>query len=546
MEHCPHVGNLRLDGNKTLLSPAHWSCSQCGTTESVWGCLLCSNVACGRDAGKHALDHFKQSNHPLAIEINKKYVHCYFCDAYVFNDNSHNELQLIRDTLNQLATQTYGEARTRSGRILRQASVNFAKDESRVVEESSKQADKLYTAECHCRISLLMRVFSAWQHYNKDHKCHSKSSTIAGKSTLMPPPLHLPSKMVKRRLAAGVTGLRNLGNTCYMNSALQALSHQTLFRECFRLLNVQQTVSCRRLYMRQTTMECFKEVTRPITKKKHQCRARYAQSGLKGGTEEDEESGNGREDQEVDSANREVSLCKALHAIFRVMWSGKWAMVTPHAVLSAVWSKISGFRGYSQQDTHEFLCELLCELQSELREFPDSAAVIFSEPMRNVVLPSEIISSSFEGQLMSAVVCHTCNTVSETIESFYDLSLDFPLNNSRESGDKHSTQPFSYNLTDLLQHFTMWETLDGCIYSCTYCNQKRRGSNSQFQCASKQLMLHKPPDVLRLHLKRFRLDIDWNNGMRQIVPRSVCMSRSPQLSMSVRIATSTPLMRHHI
>ena len=58
--------------------------------------------------------------------------------------------------------------------------------------------------------------------------------------------------------------------------------------------------------MRQTTMECFKEVTRPITKKKHQCRARYAQSGLKGGTEEDEESGNGREDQEVDSANREV------------------------------------------------------------------------------------------------------------------------------------------------------------------------------------------------------------------------------------------------
>ena len=36
VEHCPHVGNLRLDGNKTLLAPAHWSCTRCGTTESVW------------------------------------------------------------------------------------------------------------------------------------------------------------------------------------------------------------------------------------------------------------------------------------------------------------------------------------------------------------------------------------------------------------------------------------------------------------------------------------------------------------------------------
>lgn len=70
--------------------------------------------------------------------------------------------------------------------------------------------------------------------------------------------------------------------------------------------------------------------------------------------------------------------------------------------------------------------ELLSGLQSELKDFPDSVAVIFSEPVRNVVLPSEIISSSFEGQLLSEVICHTCNTVSDMLEPFYDLSLDFP------------------------------------------------------------------------------------------------------------------------
>ena len=48
-------------------------------------------------------------------------------------------------------------------------------------------------------------------------------------------------------------------------------------------------------------------------------------------------------------------LCKDVHALMRVMWSGKWAMVTPHAVLNAVWRLIPSFSGYSQQDAQEFL-----------------------------------------------------------------------------------------------------------------------------------------------------------------------------------------------
>ena len=49
------------------------------------------------------------------------------------------------------------------------------------------------------------------------------------------------------------------------------------------------------------------------------------------------------------------SLCEELHRLMRVMWSGKWAVVTPHTVLNAIWQLIPSFHGYTQQDAQEFL-----------------------------------------------------------------------------------------------------------------------------------------------------------------------------------------------
>ena len=57
------------------------------------------------------------------------------------------------------------------------------------------------------------------------------------------------------------------------------------------------------------------------------------------------------------------SLCEEIHGLMRVMWSGKWAVVTPHTVLTAIWHHIPTFRGYCQQDAQEFLwcvCVFVC------------------------------------------------------------------------------------------------------------------------------------------------------------------------------------------
>ena len=50
-----------------------------------------------------------------------------------------------------------------------------------------------------------------------------------------------------------------------------------------------------------------------------------------------------------------ASLCQEIHRLLRVMWSGKWAVVTPHTVLTSIWHHVPSFRGYCQQDAQEFL-----------------------------------------------------------------------------------------------------------------------------------------------------------------------------------------------
>lgn len=59
MDKCKHVGRLRLAPDHSILNPQKWHCVDCNTTESVWACLGCSHVACGRYIEEHALQHFK-------------------------------------------------------------------------------------------------------------------------------------------------------------------------------------------------------------------------------------------------------------------------------------------------------------------------------------------------------------------------------------------------------------------------------------------------------------------------------------------------------
>ncbi|XP_025891330.1 ubiquitin carboxyl-terminal hydrolase 44 isoform X1 [Nothoprocta perdicaria] len=582
MDKCKHIGRLRLAQDHSILNPQKWHCVDCNSTDSVWACLSCSHVACGRYIEEHALKHFQEKGHPVALEVNELYVFCYLCDDYVLNDNATGDLKLLRSTLSAIKSQNY-ECTTRSGRTLRSMGTS---DDSYPspggAQALLRQEDRMFTALWHRRRALMGKIFRSWLALTPSGKKileeekrweeaerkrddarkrrQERKRQLKAEMEKMPPRksrrLQNQSKMfsktapcrpetsrreesvaelketytsnavrlkkisnspIKRRptVTPGVTGLRNLGNTCYMNSILQVLSHLHIFRECFLKLDLSQTQELLATAANGKTRSSSKQPSasasalhvndnhEKVKRSSLSMRRPSLSSGLSGGASK---SRNMELIQPKEPSSKHISLCHELHTLFQVMWSGKWALVSPFAMLHSVWRLIPAFRGYAQQDAQEFLCELLDKVQQELETTGTRYPALIPASQRKLIKQVlNVVNTIFHGQLLSQVTCLACDNKSNTVEPFWDLSLEFPERyhcNGKEMAAQHPCL-----LTEMLSKFTETEALEGKIYACDQCNTKRRKFSSKpviLTEAQKQLMVCRLPQVLRLHLKRFR------------------------------------------
>ena len=96
---CEHILTLHQETSRKIESQDLGHCSMCDLQENLWLCLQCGNLGCGRaqfgglKGNSHGVAHKDASNHPVAVKLGSitsdgtADVYCYACDEERIDDD---------------------------------------------------------------------------------------------------------------------------------------------------------------------------------------------------------------------------------------------------------------------------------------------------------------------------------------------------------------------------------------------------------------------------------------------------------------------------
>ncbi|KAJ7150380.1 hypothetical protein C8R46DRAFT_1179659 [Mycena filopes] len=287
-------------------------------------------------------------------------------------------------------------------------------------------------------------------------------------------------------------GLENVGNTCYANSVIQALYFCTPFRDL--LLQATDTSLLAEPLPPPPT-----SVLAPITPIRRKPERKPSTSDSNAIILHPPIPG---------IPSSPPTLFSALRSLFVYISTNpaEKGTVAPRAFIEKLKEFNELFRSTMHQDAHEFLNYLLNKIVEEIEEdrkalengtaTPPVAedATIASKIPPTVATTNSgtspqnatLVHKLFEGVLTSETRCLTCENVSSRDESFLDLSIDIEQNAS---------------VTACLRQFSASEML--CQKNKFFCDVC-----CDLQEAEKRMKIKKLPNVLALHLKRFKYQED--------------------------------------
>ncbi|TFK39717.1 hypothetical protein BDQ12DRAFT_681082 [Crucibulum laeve] len=248
----------------------------------------------------------------------------------------------------------------------------------------------------------------------------------------------------------GISGLKNLGNTCYMNAPIQCLSATAPFARFFNESRWKNAIN----------------YVNPL--------------GSKG------------------------ALTSSFASLVRDMWKQDLPYLQPAPFRKTICQLKSQYNGSEQHDSQEFLSFLIDGLHEDLNRViakptwaptPEQEAELERLPpqiasdrewrawrMRN----DSIIVDYFQGQFRNRLECLTCHQTSTTYNVFSILQL--PISHSNSS---------KVHIKECLDMLLDEETLErDDAWDCPRCKTKRR--------ASKKLSLARLPPILLISFKRFK------------------------------------------
>ncbi|XP_077471390.1 ubiquitin carboxyl-terminal hydrolase 33 [Stigmatopora argus] len=266
---CPHLDCVGEITKEELIQKSHGQCQDCKVGgPNLWACLEngCAYVGCGESHADHSTGHSQETSHNLTVNLTTLRVWCYACGKEVFLDR---KLVPPHPQSNSKPVAAAQQANNRSSPV---SPVSLHATPNGVCEDLEMETEE--EDDVHVR---------------------------------------------------GLTGLKNIGNTCYMNAALQALSNCPPLTQFF--------------------LECGSLVR----------------------------------------TDKKPALCKSYQKLVSDLWhKNRPSYVVPTNLFQGIKAINPMFRGYSQQDSQEFLRCLMDQLHEELKEtMPephDSSVGVLMEP----------------------------------------------------------------------------------------------------------------------------------------------------------------------